>query len=289
MKHRLVRHLMSLCRAMVLIPALATCKSSARVEKFAPPGHDEFARAYIASVRSGDYDRGMAALVPQLLKVPAVRDSLVAGVSRLPVGGDSLRLVGANWTWKKSFDGGELRESRLIYEYHAPSGWGLVTVGVVEELGVRFITGFRGQTYARSQSAINDFTFAGKSPVHYFVLLLAIASMVTCFAHAIAAAFTPMPRRWLWALLALVGGSGLVLDWTTGQTRFVLLTINFLGGALTKSGDGPWFLVAAVPLGAMITSARLQKFRRQVAAAPIAKAREIPEQPAPPNVDNNLA
>lgn len=276
-----------LCGAAVLTLALTTCRSSPRVERYASPGHDQFARRYIASLRSGDYDRAVAALVPLLMKVPGVRDSLIAVVGQIPAGGDSLRLVGANWTWKKHFNGGELRESRLIYEYHAPSGWGLVTVSVVEELGVRFINGIRGQTFYQSQGAINEFTFSGKGPVHYFVLLLAIASMVTCFAHAIAAAFTPMPRRWLWALLSLGCGSGLVLDWTTGQVRFALLTVNFFGAGFERSGDGPWFVVAAVPLGAMLTWARVEAFRRKRAAPIPGEVGDPLQQPAPINVDNN--
>jgi hypothetical protein len=257
------------------------------MEKFAPPGHDQFAREYIASLRSGDYDRAVNALVPQLMKVPGVRDSLIVVVKRIPPGGDSLRLVGANWIWKKRFDGGELKQSQLTYEYHAPSGWGLVTVGVIEELGIRFVTEFRGDTYSRSQAAINAFSFAGKTPVHYFVLLLAIASMVTCFAHAIAAALMPMPRRWLWALLSLVCGSGLVLNWTTGQVQFALLTLNFFGAGFQRSGDSPWFVLASVPLGAMLTAARLQAFRKKAAAAIPAEPRGNPEPPAPDDADNN--
>ena len=274
--------------AVLLVTALQGCRPSRDIEKIVPPGHDQFAREYIASVRNGDYDRGMAALIPHLLKIPGARDSLAAVVRRIPPGGDSLRLIGVNWVRKKSFDGGDLLESLLVYEYQAPTGWGVITTGVVEEMGVRFITGLRGERYDQSQRAINAFTFAGKSPVHYFVVLLAISAAVASFAYALAAAFTPMPRRWLWALLSLVGGSGLTLNWSTGQVAFSLLSINLFGAGFKRMGAGPWLITAAVPLGAILTAIHLEKIRRQRAAnaAPDVRATD---QPPPLDADSKPA
>ena len=247
-----------------MIAPITACRSNRDWAKSVPAGHDQFAREYIASLRKGDLDRGVSALIPHLSRIPGAKDTLQSVLSRLPPGEpDTLRLIGVNWLRKKSLDGGDLLQSRLTYEYQTPSGWGLIGVGVVEELGVKFISGLWGDRTDRSQRAINDFTLSGKLPVHYFVLLLAIASTVFSSAYAIAAALTPMPRRYLWAMLALVGGSAISINWTTGATHFTLLAVNLVASKITRSGVGPWFVGAVVPLGAILTAAHLHKFIAQ--------------------------
>jgi len=102
---------------------------------------------------------------------------------------------------------------------------------------------------------------------------LMVVCVVVAIGSAVLALFTPMKRRWAWALLALVGTGTFAFNWTTGQGRLMLLNLLFFDAGYWKGGPAaPWVLKVAFPIGALLTIRRVRSARHEPAAptAPLA-------------------
>jgi hypothetical protein len=225
---------------------------------------DAFARAYFDSVRAARVDFALSVLSPRVALLPGVRDSVVVLSTHLPGGPiDSMHLIGAN-----RFTTSSDERTNLVYEYHSAAGWGAVTMTVASELGIRYIDGIRANNLKRSFEDANAFTFRDKGAGHYVMLALLIVCIGASFSVAFLAVRTPMPRRWLWALLALVGVSNFVFNWSTGESGIQFLSVLLFGGAALRAGPAaPWILKAAFPIGALLTWRRIQRARNPTTAA----------------------
>lgn len=245
--------------AIVLGPLAACFSSGDTLSRIVSPEDDAFAHTYFDSVRAGRVEFAVSVLSPRVAAFPGVRDSIVALSKYLPAGPiDSMHLVGAFRFKSSSVD-----RTNFTYEYHSSAGWGAASVVVARELGIRYVDAINANRLKRSFEDANAFTLRGKSAGHYLILALLIVCVGASFSVAILALRTPMPRRWLWALLALVGVSGLTFNWTTGEAGVQLLTVQLFGGAVMRAGPaGPWFLKAAFPIGALMTWRRIQQARQ---------------------------
>lgn len=226
--------------------------------RFVRPEDAEFARAYFDSVRFERIDYAVSELSPLLAGMPGVRDSLILLASHLPHGPlDSVHLVGVNRFRSSSTD-----RSELSYEYHSSNGWGAASVVVLHEDGRRAIHGFHVERLPRSLEATNAFTLGDKSFGHYLMIGLMIVCVMVSFGSAVMALFTPMKRRWAWALLALVGAGTFAFNWTTGQGQLGLLNLLLFDAAYGKRGPAaPWVLQVAFPVGALLTLRRVRSAR----------------------------
>jgi hypothetical protein len=82
---------------------------------------------------------------------------------------------------------------------------------------------------------------------------------------AVVVARTPMPRRWGWVAIALLGIGEFTINWTTGGTSARLLSLELFGASIAHSGPfGPWVVTCYFPLGAILA---LLNRRRSLAAA----------------------
>ena len=74
---------------------------------------------------------------------------------------------------------------------------------------------------------------------------------------AVLVARTPMPRRWGWAAVALLGLGKFAINWTTGQTTASFLSLPILVGSIGR-GDilGPWIVAFSLPIGALVALLR---------------------------------
>src|SRR5262249_29441552 len=148
----------------------AGCGSAGKFDlrSIVPLGHDELARSTIAAVRAQRFDEVHATIAPRLAELPGLDDSLRKAGTFLPAGDiDSLVLVGANILRMSA-----VTRSRLTYELHTARGWGAVDVVVAEELGRRYIEGFRTYPLSGSLEEINAFSWRTVQPAHVLVLLL---------------------------------------------------------------------------------------------------------------------
>jgi hypothetical protein len=232
------------------------------LERLTLPEHDRIAREFIAAVRAGDTARAIGYLPPGN-RPPTIGDTLRAVAAFLPAGPhDTLRVVGVH-----RFDGPGVQRSLLVFELHTAAGWGLAEVGVVEQGGTRHVDTFRTERTAASLQTTNAFRLSGKSAGHHLILLLAISCATLSIFVAVRAARTPMRRRWLWTLLALIGTSPLTLNWTTGGFGVQLLGVQLLSAGFSRAAPvGPWMIVAAFPIGALVTLTHLRRIRRGHAA-----------------------
>ena len=238
------------------------CSANVVLDRIVRPEDDKFARAYVDSVRFGRLDYATSILAPALAQMPGVRDSLANIARYLPKGPlDSFHIIGAN-----RFVTANVDRVELTYEFRSPDGWGLASVTSATELGVRYVEGVHANRLARPLEEQNAFTIRGKSPAHFLMLAIAIACFAASVAAIIAAVRTPMPRRWLWALLPLIGAGTINFNWTTGASGFQLLRLQLLSAGILRMGvAAPWIIQAAFPIGALLTFAKVGAIRRGTA------------------------
>lgn len=253
-----------------LVVLLTACSPEAAIKRVVPPAHDRFAREYIQLVANHQFDRAVQSLAPGVDQQPWIRDSLAAASRYFPPGAhDSLRLIGAERLRVGSVD-----QTLLTYEVYAASGVGLVHVHVAEELGHRYTAGFRTERTSAPLAELNALTWRGKTAAHLIMVTLAAASVVTGLAVAVLAVRTPMPRRWLWALVALVGGSRWAFNWSTGAVASQLLAFTIPPVTLMRFGlAGPWIMTVAFPVGALLAYERVRRFHTWQSTAPGAASR----------------
>ncbi|WP_431286168.1 hypothetical protein [Roseateles chitinivorans] len=170
----------------------------------------------------------------------------------------------------------------LTYEYEYPSGWLMAAVLLERRDDKLLLQGIQFVPRTRSLEAENSFGLAGKGPLHYVVLLLAVAiplfiiyALVLCFR-------TRFPRRkWLWMLFVALGLVTFRFDWASGAWDFQLVSFLLLGAGATKSGPvAPWVMSLAVPVGAIVFLLRRQSLQR--VPAEIAAVQQPPQRPQQP-------
>jgi hypothetical protein len=112
---------------------------------------------------------------------------------------------------------------------------------------------FNVNALPRPLAEINAFTFAGKGPLHYVFLVLAIGAVCLCVGTFILAIRTPNIRwKWLWAIFCLIGVCQFSLNWTTGATNIMPAHIALLGAGFSSRAFGmPWIISWSVPIGAI--------------------------------------
>jgi len=255
--------------------AFAACGggSTPNMHQFVRPEDEEFARAYFDSVRFERIDYAMSELSPVLAGMAGVRDSLLSLSRQMPhTPLDSVHLVGAN-----RFRSSAIDRSDLVYEYHSANGWGVASIVVLKEDGRRSINGLHAEGLPRPLEVMNAFTLRDKSFGHYLMIALMIVCVVTAFGSAVLALFTPMQRRWAWALLSLVGAGTFAFNWTTGQGHVALLNLLFFDAAFMKGAPAaPWILQVAFPVGAMLTLRRIRSARHTPPIPPVEAAQHEP-------------
>jgi hypothetical protein len=253
---------------------LSGCDQPAALKRLTPPEHDQLAREFLAAVRRGDSVSLLKQVTPTALQIPGFRDSLHAAASSLPDGSiDTLRQVGITRVRTK----GTYRTS-LTYELHTRAGWGLVIIDILEESGVRSVDGFRADRLPAAIETTNGFSLSGKSPFGFLVLLLALGCAGLSVAAAVLVAKERIPRRWLWALFALLGVAPVTLNWATGEVSFQLLSVALFSAGFVRAGlGGPWLVSVAFPIGAIAALRRARRARSErVSSKPeVAESEEV--------------
>lgn len=114
--------------------------------------------------------------------------------------------------------------------------------------------------------AANRFTLA-KPPVQILFMLLMVAAVVTMLTAFVSTLLAPrFKRKWLWAIVSLIGLCTLGLDWTTGRVWVEPLSLNLIGAGVVRPGYlgfFPWTLKFSLPIGAALAFWRLAKLRRE--------------------------
>ncbi len=142
----------------------------------------------------------------------------------------------------------------FTFEYEYDSHWAVATVMMVRPEGEKEqIIGFNTYRTNLSQLEANRFTFEGKTFKHFGMLALTlivpifiIVTLVVCFRTPIA------KKKWAWIAFIFLGMSALKFNWTSGEFKFLLVTVNLLGSGFIKASVySPLILTTSLPLGAI--------------------------------------
>ena len=123
------------------------------------------------------------------------------------------------------------------------------------------VLGFNGQIFDKSLAELNKFTFSEKGILHYLVLFIVFLIPIFIVLTIVYIIKTPMKRKWLWIIGALVGVMSFNLNWTTGDFGFQVITFKLLGIGFTKPGIvAPWFASFSIPIISIIFWTKRKSF-----------------------------
>ena len=155
------------------------------------------------------------------------------------------------------------RRMGVTYELSGHGRWLLATVEMSGTGDAERIIGLRIVPRTQSLASESAFTFRGKGPAHFLVLLMAIVCAGGSLVTAVVVARTRMPRRWLWAFVALVGAMVVQFDWSSGASRVLLFQVVLLSAGFAKAGPfAPWIVSFAMPVGAVLALDRRRRALR---------------------------
>lgn len=264
-------------RYLPALALLAACGvGEMDVTKFIPAEADRSARGVIAMVADGPVDSVMMRLDPEL---PA--DSARAMFARLHIllagaSLDSLVPIGAQSS-TISMNGAETTTRHLTYQLHHGGQWFWLSPWLRETGTSTLVVGFHYQTWTLDPIAASAFIFEGKGVGHYlFLLAMALCAAVSIVSAVWVARQRGFPRRWGWAVVALVGVGVVSLDWRSGQFGQNLVSANlFCFGAVKLGPAAPWMLSFAFPAGAVLAISRVRAWRGKKVVPPVAGPPEV--------------
>ena len=243
---------------------LAACSDGEIPRRFVPDDADRASREYLMLLTAGRVDSaarllhlGEEAVDPR--PVLTQLTGLLRGASV-----DSARLVGAHTT-SGFFDGEDQRNVSLTYELRAIEGWRLATINSADPGGLLRIVAVKVDTLPASLAQLNAFQPRGKSPRHYLWLIAGIVSAATCLVSSVLLLVRTrgMPRRSLWAFLALIGLGKFSLNWTTGAIGATPIAFQLLGAGFMRAGPvAPWIVSFSLPILGVIALTRRRRWLR---------------------------
>lgn len=261
---------------LVVLMLVVACSPRSLLRRLAPPEADRFARTFIERLRTGD-TTAVRSLSPRLGLVRGAPDSLAALRRHFAPGvPDSVALVGArvqqvgSVTWRV-----------MNYQLHSSGGWTQVQLVLAEEQGFRYVDGVDVVQTPTSLQRVHRFALRGKSIFHYLFVLFAVGVAAFSVVTAVRVARTPMPKRWWWAFVALLGAGQVALNWTTGEVFTRSFHVQLFGAGFVREGlIGPWMIISSFPAGAIVA---LQRRHRALAGLSAHAAGLPPRAPNPPS------
>jgi len=212
------------------------------MDRIVPDDDDAFARTYLETVRSRDFDTAISQLAPQFVKA-GIKVKLAKVATFLDQGTPvSIEIVGCN-----VFSSSGKRRSNLTYQYHFTNSWLLASVVVDTDTvnNQKQVFGMHVNPIPKSLKELNAFTISGKGVQNYAMLMLAmLVPLFILYVLVVCIRTNIRKRKWLWIIFILLGLGKLSLNWTSGQILFNPLSfhIQLFGAAVFKPG----------PLGAIL-------------------------------------
>jgi hypothetical protein len=251
-----LKTIFSLLVILVTSAAHADLSGSALV----PKEEMNFAKSYLAEIRERDFEYVLSHIDPEL-SGQVSEEKLEEVAAYFPSGQLlSTELIGSqvntlNETWQGNFS----------FEYEFESGWAVANV-VMKRIGKETtVIGFNVYRTEASQKELNKFVLAGKSVLHYLVLVLACIIPIFILVTLVYCIKTPIEKRkWLWVLFILGGIGTITINWSTGAFGFKILQYQLFGAAAAAASEyAPWVITAGFPLGAIIFWFKRKSFIEQ--------------------------
>lgn len=234
--------------AIVLCAVLLGCNEAAWMKKFTPPEDEIAAKKYVEQLQQGQFDQIERDFEPAFVD-SNFRDSLAQMAAIFPdQTPESVKVVGAQVS--REHGNGTVD---ITLEYQFPAKWVLADIKILRTGGVPTIVSFHVAPMTNSLENLNRFTLVGKGAGQYLTLILALGFLVFSFyVFFLCVRSRDIKRKWLWALITLIGVARFGVNWTTGQYTFTLLAIQIPCLQATRPFYGPWTVFAYFPLGAVL-------------------------------------
>lgn len=271
----MIRFLTRLLALLLAAACLSGCDQSALFDSLVPKEESKVAQDVVAKIAARDFAAVDAAMDPAH-RPPNLQEALEKMSGLVPAGTPrSMQVVGA-YTMRSA----AATTYQLTYEYEYPTGW-LVAAVLLERRDDKLrVQGINFVPRTQSMASENGFTLAGKGPLHYVVLVLAVViplfviyALVLCFRTRF------RKRKWLWVLFVGVGLMQFNFNWATGAWSLQPISFLLLGLGVMKSGPvAPWVVTLGVPFGAIIFLIRRRELQRLAAEAAKATPAPLPPQ-----------
>lgn len=261
--------LLALCALM-----LAACGNSA---------DDTFVRQFFDQVRAGQFDAAAPSMAENL-KTPESRTQFEAIRNEYIPTQAPTAAQRVNWSTVNPV--GDDARATFVHRYdYADRVLMVTTVTRTAPGGPTLIEGFHVHAIPLDGRTPVDsaFTFDNATPQKLAFLTAMVMSAIIVLIAFLGVIFTPgFKRKWLFALIALVGTPSLTMNWETGEWAaqiFIGISVS-LGFSATR-GLGPfdpWLLKFSVPIGALIVLSLLW---------PLWTRPAIDDDPPPPAIGAN--
>lgn len=216
------------------------------------PGEEESVRTIFEQVRSGQFE-AVESRLPEQNRTPETRAILEQLRRDFIPSGEPESVRRLNWSFLQTT--GERRVT-AIHEYTYRDRILIVTT-TLKTVGTSpyTIENFHINVFDPAAAQANEFTLEGKPPhqLAFFGLLLAsVALMAMALLGALLT--KSFKRKWLWAIISLVGAPVFLMNWATGawEPQFAFGLIN-AGVARGLSPLDPWIVKFHIPIGALVT------------------------------------
>jgi hypothetical protein len=254
----------------ILSFAAAACMSyESLIKKILPSDVDMFARACIQEAAANDID-GVIARMPAQDRNENLRSGLHQVSAYMQKGGlvkATTVSVQAN-TFKGS------TTYNITYELQYPRAWQVANLVLVKEGDGILLKGFHVNDLADSLAVLNRFTFKGKTTLHYVFFALTVLYLVVVAGSFVVCLLTKkFLKKWLWAVISLLGIVEFSFNWTTGAWAVRPVSIGLkISTFVSPFPYMPSVLVFYLPVGAIIFL-----LKRRSLTAPEQKNTDPPE------------
>jgi hypothetical protein len=176
------------------------------------------------------------------------------------------RLV--NFTYTR---GGGRTVASVRYELSYPDD-ALLYAARLEKSGDAWrLEGFNLQRATPDELAANRFTLAKPPGMLLFLLLTILAALTTVTAFVSVLCAPRFKRKWMWAILSLLGLGAFSLNWTSGQAGVEPFMVNLVGVGVWRMGYlgfSPWMFKFTLPVGALLAFWRVAKAKDETPPRP---------------------
>lgn len=221
------------------------------------PEDDAMVRSFFEHIRAGEFDAIQDNLAPNLA-TPEMRPQFEA-LRRDYVPTDA-PTRGRRINWSTVSIAGSSTTATFLHRYDYLDRVLLVTTSTrAAPGGPALVEGFHvNVTLLNGETAIDPtFSVIGATPTKLAFLAAMALSALLVLIGFFGTIFTPgFKRKWLFAIVALLGAPSLTMNWQTGEwitELFIGISLS-LGFSATR-GFGPfdpWMLKFTVPIGALI-------------------------------------
>jgi len=248
------------CLAIAVALAATGCSTRELVARVVPPATDQYARRFIDTLQNQPAQAAVKLLVSRVAMEDGIVDSIATLQRHIPQGRpDSLQIVDVSWQTQN----GSTRRT-ITYQMHASGKWALIQV-VLDDTGAdeRRVEGIRVWPMDSSLQSRNAMTLRHASTAGVVAALLGIVIFVFSLYAAVQVVRSPLKRRWVWVIVALVGFGKFGVEWRTGTVTQQWIAVYLFGTGIGRDGlYGPWWIFLSMPGGAVLA---LDRRRRAIA------------------------